>query len=130
MAATKVPGSIALTSDTGAITHTGAIAATAGSFTTSAFFFQAADGIRDIGVTGVQTCALPISRRDADRGNAPDLGDVPGDRAAVVGCRRRRGGCDGPGRRVRPDRGHGRADRRRTRPAAVHPRWRGAARRA
>src|SRR3712207_7688817 len=27
------------------------------------FFFQAEDGIRDIGVTGVQTCALPIYRR-------------------------------------------------------------------
>src|SRR5947209_15817262 len=27
------------------------------------FFFQAEDGIRDIGVTGVQTCALPIFRR-------------------------------------------------------------------
>src|SRR5258707_10256748 len=27
------------------------------------FFFQAEDGIRDIGVTGVQTCALPISYR-------------------------------------------------------------------
>src|SRR3712207_6814764 len=27
------------------------------------FVFQAEDGIRDIGVTGVQTCALPISRR-------------------------------------------------------------------
>src|SRR5438445_1861885 len=26
------------------------------------FFFQAEDGIRDIGVTGVQTCALPICR--------------------------------------------------------------------
>src|SRR3712207_7995101 len=25
------------------------------------FIFQAEDGIRDIGVTGVQTCALPIS---------------------------------------------------------------------
>src|SRR5258707_11997438 len=32
------------------------------------FFFQAEDGIRDIGVTGVQTCALPISLRGhADR---------------------------------------------------------------
>src|SRR5947209_19841328 len=31
------------------------------------FFFQAEDGIRDIGVTGVQTCALPIS---------PDVGGV------------------------------------------------------
>src|SRR3712207_5412506 len=27
------------------------------------FFFQAEDGIRDIGVTGVQTCALPILRK-------------------------------------------------------------------
>src|SRR3712207_7392844 len=28
------------------------------------FFFQAEDGIRDIGVTGVQTCALPISKQE------------------------------------------------------------------
>src|SRR2546430_10107334 len=27
----------------------------------SCFFFQAEDGIRDLTVTGVQTCALPIS---------------------------------------------------------------------
>src|SRR3989449_5730559 len=27
------------------------------------FFFQAEDGIRDVAVTGVQTCALPISWR-------------------------------------------------------------------
>ena len=26
----------------------------------SSFFFQAEDGIRDVAVTGVQTCALPI----------------------------------------------------------------------
>src|SRR2546429_6326546 len=26
------------------------------------FFFQAEDGIRDVAVTGVQTCALPICR--------------------------------------------------------------------
>jgi len=26
------------------------------------FFFQAEDGIRDTSVTGVQTCALPISK--------------------------------------------------------------------
>src|SRR5687768_18033869 len=31
------------------------------------FFFQAEDGIRDVAVTGVQTCALPIS---AARGHA------------------------------------------------------------
>src|SRR5262249_58870711 len=29
------------------------------------FFFQAEDGIRDWSVTGVQTCALPISLRGA-----------------------------------------------------------------
>src|SRR5262249_59247517 len=29
------------------------------------FFFQAEDGIRDWSVTGVQTCALPISRASA-----------------------------------------------------------------
>src|SRR2546430_4043296 len=28
----------------------------------SFFFFQAEDGIRDLTVTGVQTCALPISK--------------------------------------------------------------------
>src|SRR6266446_7140608 len=32
------------------------------------FFFQAEDGIRDYKVTGVQTCALPISR---DASEAP-----------------------------------------------------------
>src|SRR5438046_4027180 len=31
----------------------------------STFFFQAEDGIRDWSVTGVQTCALPISDRAA-----------------------------------------------------------------
>src|SRR5207237_7081520 len=31
----------------------------------SLFFFQAEDGIRDSSVTGVQTCALPISRISA-----------------------------------------------------------------
>src|SRR2546422_5587852 len=29
------------------------------------FFFQAEDGIRDVAVTGVQTCALPIWVRSA-----------------------------------------------------------------
>src|SRR5690606_39523835 len=31
------------------------------------FFFQAEDGIRDFHVTGVQTCALPISVADRGR---------------------------------------------------------------
>src|SRR5205809_4025926 len=30
-------------------------------FSSFFFFFQAEDGIRDVAVTGVQTCALPIS---------------------------------------------------------------------
>src|SRR6266511_5167422 len=34
----------------------------------SFFFFQAEDGIRDFHVTGVQTCALPISGRLLLRG--------------------------------------------------------------
>src|SRR5437762_3710960 len=34
------------------------------------FFFQAEDGIRDTSVTGVQTCALPIFRR---QGRSPQL---------------------------------------------------------
>src|SRR6267154_5094651 len=32
------------------------------------FFFQAEDGIRDGRVTGVQTCAIPISRENRDVG--------------------------------------------------------------
>src|SRR5262249_56696018 len=36
------------------------------------FFFQAEDGIRDWSVTGVQTCALPIS---GDRAGERDVGD-------------------------------------------------------
>src|SRR2546430_11470513 len=34
------------------------------------FFFQAEDGIRDLTVTGVQTCALPISAAKANRQSA------------------------------------------------------------
>src|SRR5258706_8782599 len=34
-----------------------------GSYLVFFFFFQAEDGIRDWSVTGVQTCALPISAR-------------------------------------------------------------------
>src|SRR5438093_5520212 len=39
------------------------------------FFFQAEDGIRDWSVTGVQTCALPISIRQADSCNAYTVAD-------------------------------------------------------
>src|SRR6516162_11445048 len=39
------------------------------------FFFQAEDGIRDYKVTGVQTCALPISAERGIMGHAPDPAD-------------------------------------------------------
>src|SRR5258708_30330413 len=45
------------------------------------FFFQAEDGIRDDLVTGVQTCALPISPQDPE-GNADP---VHGIREIVAG---------------------------------------------
>src|SRR6266542_579346 len=38
------------------------------------FFFQAEDGIRDATVTGVQTCALPISR-GVERADVDGHGD-------------------------------------------------------
>src|SRR5437762_13475916 len=41
------------------------------------FFFQAEDGIRDTSVTGVQTCALPIS-------SLAKTGEVFGPEAATV----------------------------------------------
>src|SRR4051794_41659705 len=47
---------------------------------TYVFFFQAEDGIRDGRVTGVQTCALPISRRDGRGDRAVGRG--------AGGCRR------------------------------------------
>src|SRR2546429_175102 len=40
-----------------------AIDSTVDIFTFYVFFFQAEDGIRDVAVTGVQTCALPIFER-------------------------------------------------------------------
>src|SRR3712207_7873039 len=51
------------------------------------FFFQAEDGIRDIGVTGVQTCALPISTPVTallERGKIPVVATVAPDRDGVV----------------------------------------------
>src|SRR5437762_10370620 len=40
------------------------------------FFFQAEDGIRDTSVTGVQTCALPISNILAAVEQAPVLDQI------------------------------------------------------
>src|SRR5207248_6633897 len=41
------------------------------------FFFQAEDGIRDRTVTGVQTCALPISAAPAPRRSSPAVCRTP-----------------------------------------------------
>src|SRR5256886_4214136 len=41
------------------------------------FFFQAEDGIRDLTVTGVQTCALPIYRAAGFRSLAPHRRSSP-----------------------------------------------------
>src|SRR6266436_8828876 len=59
------------------------------------FFFQAEDGIRDVAVTGVQTCALPISGLQAHSAGPLDLllaeqGEGP-DAAADAAARARRG---------------------------------------
>src|SRR2546429_2746985 len=59
----------------------------------SVFFFQAEDGIRDVAVTGVQTCALPISaphaagnlHLDAVRRPGAPGGDRQRARGAAVG---------------------------------------------
>src|SRR2546426_1987672 len=100
------------------------------------FFFQAEDGIRDYKVTGVQTCALPISRRRAPararpprwrRGGGPwrsarrrtarALGRCPRGRRATDrsagdprSSRSRPGPCHSPRARARvPHRARGRA---------------------
>src|SRR3989442_15388948 len=83
------------------------------------FFFQAEDGIRDADVTGVQTCALPISEVQKHR-MASETGQahgVAGERLeGEIGCRG--AGCLGrkhrSGYRQRRTR-----DRRRTR-ASLH----------
>src|SRR5437879_13904475 len=60
------------------------------------FFFQAEDGIRDTSVTGVQTCALPIStlssgvvrrvRPPASRRRTHASDDARGERSAGARC--------------------------------------------
>src|SRR5256885_13083296 len=47
------------------------------------FFFQAEDGIRDYKVTGVQTCALPISNLHQVCGSARDNEDGEADEHPV-----------------------------------------------
>src|SRR2546425_76037 len=54
------------------------------------FFFQAEDGIRDKLVTGVQTCALPISRRGNSAAAEPEPG---GARRTQTGGAQKRKRC-------------------------------------
>src|SRR5690554_6496665 len=83
------------------------------------FFFQAEDGIRDADVTGVQTCALPISgavrgrklplqqRRERQAGPAQGQELLPGQRLAVAALQAVQAGGEerlGPGVAV-PGRG-------------------------
>src|SRR2546422_5109391 len=44
------------------------------------FFFQAEDGIRDVAVTGVQTCALPICDAPPDHAEGGGAGEAQGGR--------------------------------------------------
>src|SRR3712207_7203316 len=66
------------------------------------FFFQAEDGIRDIGVTGVQTCALPIysARPRRQRRRPPGHGRRP-ERRRVVPPEPRGGRRRGPATTLR-----------------------------
>src|SRR6266478_10253158 len=62
------------------------------------FFFQAEDGIRDLTVTGVQTCALPISvgRLGRQRPSPADYVTVAGARGGEIAA----GGSPPEGARV------------------------------
>src|SRR2546429_4756891 len=58
------------------------------------FFFQAEDGIRDVAVTGVQTCALPIYQPIGFR----ELVEVDGPDGTRVGWQVRANNVEKPGR--------------------------------
>src|SRR5205085_5906958 len=70
----------------------------------SIFFFQAEDGIRDLTVTGVQTCALPICVSEGARADLCQAGlgraRPQGDLGAVAGGARR-GAVSGGSKRGR-----------------------------
>src|SRR5690606_40729478 len=52
----------------------------------SFFFFQAEDGIRDFHVTGVQTCALPISWINPGHSHPPRAAPaIPADNGSAAG---------------------------------------------
>src|SRR5687768_17942141 len=68
------------------------------------FFFQAEDGIRDVAVTGVQTCALPISwrrRRGSFAHGSKCPRQRPSGRICAAGSHRRRcAACSCSSRRI------------------------------
>src|SRR2546430_16216735 len=53
----------------------------------SFFFFQAEDGIRDLTVTGVQTCALPISSSAGCDGGGVSVLGISGTQKTTVPAR-------------------------------------------
>src|SRR5687768_18119837 len=69
-------------------------------YSSQSFFFQAEDGIRDVAVTGVQTCALPIFL--VDQVDAARAGRLPGLRGDL-GEDVRRGVVDDRLRGVEPE---------------------------
>src|SRR2546422_2507026 len=83
------------------------------------FFFQAEDGIRDVAVTGVQTCALPISRRSPAR--AALRGRTPGARARPGATRASSSPSDRAPDRARAPRAASLPSPRRRRAGALPP---------
>src|SRR2546422_7118543 len=95
------------------------------------FFFQAEDGIRDVAVTGVQTCALPISalispaqvKAEGDAGKIPHDGVVHLDAAFQVSLRAPAlGFVEAARRRIKQQRIVGRVELDRSRRSAPAPR--------
>src|SRR2546430_5612556 len=58
------------------------------------FFFQAEDGIRDLTVTGVQTCALPISHCERDEFASTERSWTSVPTRPASACRHRAGARD------------------------------------
>src|SRR2546429_6926313 len=80
------------------------------------FFFQAEDGIRDVAVTGVQTCALPISVTLGNSGRDPRSGCHRAKMADRAGTRQERARGTGP----QPGKRGAFADRKSTRLNSSH----------
>src|SRR5690606_40413726 len=65
------------------------------------FFFQAEDGIRDFHVTGVQTCALPISGGTSGAGRTDWAGGTSGTSGTIsTGRTNWAGGASGASRTI------------------------------